>query len=617
MENINKYSDFIYLYNQGTQYQAFNILGSHTVTKNHHRSTSFRVYAPHAQFVSVVGMFNQWNKDKHPMTCHEGGIWDIDIEGVTTGEIYKYAVTDKKGKTVLKADPFAFYSQMRPETASVVADPFSYPWSDDDWMNQRMTQNSLEMPMNIYEVHLASWIEPLKDNKPIDMESVGNRLIAYCREMHYTHIEILPVTEYPLDDSWGYQVTGYYSLSGRFSSITGMQSFINACHENGLGVILDWVPGHFCPDEHGLALFDGTELYEKELHPNWGTYKFDFSRKSVWSFLISSAYFFARFYHIDGIRVDGVSSIIDFNFGKSDNYFFSKDINAISFLKQLNQTLHSDFKGFLTMAEDSSDFKGITGNPPDGFGFDYKWDMGWMHDTLNYYEKESHQRQKDHYSLTFAMVYHHYEKFILPFSHDEVVHGKKQLIDKMAGDYLTKFANLRTLLAYQMFHPGKKLLFMGIEIAQFMEWRYYESVEWFLLKYPIHNGFHEYVRALNRFYLDTPALYENDYSPYGFEWIDADNSVQSIYIFLRRSKTGKNSIIVINNSFNEYNNYKIGVPEKGIYEEVFSSNLELYGGTGYHNLKHIRSRDIPIHHRNHLIEIIVPPFSATVFEKIK
>jgi len=612
------YSELIYLYKQGSEYNAYTQFGAHPTIEDGLEGTRFSVYAPNATKVFLVGNFNEWN-ETHTMT-YEQGIWSCFFPTARPGQLYKYLIEDQDGKRVYKSDPFAFSSELRPKSASMITDPFQYEWTDNAWMAQRQTINSHTSPINIYELNLSSWDEVIEAQTPLNLKPLANRLVDYCKKMHYTHIELMPVTEYPLDASWGYQVTGYFCLSGRYGDPSGLQYLVNLCHTNGLGVILDWVPGHFCPDEHGLASFDGTPLYGNYLHPHWGTYKFNFEDKAVWSFLLSSAVFWAKAYHIDGIRADGVTSMLYLNYGeengsKRNPFGGLDDLAAKGFLQKFNDVMHQEFPGFLTFAEESSSYTGVTApTEMQGLGFDYKWNMGWMNDTLDYFSVDYDYRKDNHNMITFASVYTRDENFVLPFSHDEVVHGKKQLLDKMPGEYWRKFASLRTLMAYQMTFPGKKLLFMGIDFAQIMEWRYNEPLEWFMLKYPIHDSFHEYMRSLNALYTKEPALYEMDNDIYGFEWIDGDNSAQSIYSYIRRAIDGSEIVVILNMSIYDYSNFRIGVQKAGTYHEVLSSNLVIYDGTGKHNPDPIETESIGCHKRANSMTIYIPPLSATAFK---
>ena len=605
------YDRFIYLYKKGAEVNAFDVLGAHIQDNG----IMFRVFAPNANKVSVTGDFNNWNPHSHIM--HRiGDVFELFVNGLREGEIYKYAIYDCNENIALKCDPYAFLSQLRPDNASVDANPFNFKFTDDTWMKKRKKTDFKKSPLNIYEVSLTSFTQSCSDYSGIDLSLVGRDIVRHVKSMNYTHIEIMPVTEYPLDMSWGYQVTGFFSPTRRLGEVSALQEFVNLCHENDIGVIMDWVPGHFCPDEHGLFNFDSTPLYGFKLHPHWGTYKFDFGKHHVWSFLLSSAVYFAKHFHIDGIRVDGVTSMMQYNFGDYDNPI-EYDNYAIEFLKEFNNTMHKYFDGFLTIAEDSSDYLGMTATLKDGgMGFDMKWDMGWMNDTLKYFEYDFDDRIRNHNILTFSSTYRQREKYILPFSHDEVVHGKKQLAEKRPVDYWQRFAGFRTLLAYQMFTQGKKLNFMGYEIAQMMEWRYYEPIEFFMLKYPMHSCFNEYVKELNEFYLMHSELFELDYDNMGFEWIDADNSRQSILSFIRRNSKGENLIVILNLSYEHYDKFLQGVPEGGVYKEVFTSDKQQHGGSGHINAGEILALERPWQRKEHSLEIKLGAFSTSVLKKI-
>ncbi len=611
------FSDLIYLYKKGCELNAYLHFGAHLKSTNDKSGVSFSVYAPNAKSVYLAGDFNNWSENC--LMENYQGIWHISDEKAMPGQCYKYIIQDKEGKKTYKADPYAFSSELRPNTASIIANPFHFDWDDDKWLKKRAKTQWHSSPVNIYEVQLCSWDSIISDKKPINLEKTGRALVEYAKSMHYTHIELMPVSEYPYDGSWGYQTTGYYSLSGRYGKPETLQRFINLCHKNNIGVILDWVPGHFCPDEHGLINFDGTHLYGDEFHPHWGTYKFDFSKKEVHSFLLSSALFWANQYHIDGIRMDGVTSMLFLNYGKDTvekkNELGGEDnLYAKDFIKKFNDTMHEQFPGFITCAEESSSYQGVTAPTYlNGLGFDFKWNMGWMNDSLDYFSQSSSKKEHNHDKITFSSVYMRDENFILPFSHDEVVHGKNQLPDKMPGNDFNKFALLRTLFAYQTLHPGKILNFMGNEIGQRMEWRYYEPIEWFMLEYPIHDSLHEFVRELNRLYLSEPALYEMDRDVYGFEWIDGNNRGQSVFSFIRRARNGNEIIAVFNMSENCYSNFRLGVPQSGRYEEILCSNLNIYNGTGLHNSKTISTENVSNHGRSQSIVIEVPALSAMIF----
>ena len=613
------YSELIYLYKKGSEYNAYNHFGAHLKKDGDGKGAHFAVYAPNAKRVFLTGDFNDWDNN-NLMECYQG-IWYAYDENAKPGQCYKYLIYGADGSKVFRADPYAFSSELRPKSASIISDPFTFEWNDSGWMKSRADKKHADYPMNIYEVQLSSWDTVVENDTPIDLDKTGEALVEYAKKMHYTHIELMPVTEYPLDGSWGYQTTGYFSLSGRYGTPDKLQRFVDLCHSQGLGVILDWVPGHFCPDDHGLTRFDGTSLFGSQLHPHWGTYKFNFSYKSVWSFLLSSAVFWAKVYHIDGIRADGVTSMLYLNYGDEtaanrNSFGGEDDLEAKDFIQLFNDIMHEQFPGFLTFAEESSAYTGVTApTQNNGLGFDYKWNMGWMNDTLDYFSAEPGHKHGKHEKITFSSVYMRDEKFVLPFSHDEVVHGKKQLLDKMPGDDWHKFAALRTLMAYQMLHPGKKLNFMGNDIAQRMEWRYYEPIEWFMLKYPIHDSFHEYVKMLNELYSTEPALYESDNDLYGFEWIDGDNRGQNVFSFIRRAKDGGEIIAIINASWQSYGGFRLGVPCEGEYSEIMSSNLKIYDGSGEHNGESLSSEPVPSHGKEHSIVIEVPALCAMAFKR--
>jgi 1,4-alpha-glucan branching enzyme len=527
----------------------------------------------------------------------------------------------KNGNFVYKADPYAFYSQVRPETSSVTVDLQKYQWNDEKWLKKRNKRDLLKEPINIYEVHLGSW-KMKSDGTCLSYRELADDLIPYMKEMNYNFLEIMPIMEHPYDGSWGYQTTGYYAITSRYGKPDDLMYLIDRCHLNDIGVILDWVPGHFCRDEHGLLNFDGEELYGGIDHPNWGTKKFDFGRRAVKNFLISNANFYFDYYHIDGIRVDGVTSILQLNFGIDGTPFRNQfdgtdDLNGIDFLKELNTVIFMRYPFALMAAEESTAWPLVT-YPVDkgGLGFNFKWNMGWMNDTLSYISKNTFERRYFHDKITFSIHYAFSENFILPFSHDEVVHGKKNLIDKASGTYEEKFKNLKLMALYQMTHPGKKLNFMGNEIAQFVEWRYYEAVEWFLLGYPIHNAHHQFIKELNRLYMKEKALWKKDNTWDGFQWIDVDNSDQSIYSYVRKS--GKDLCGVVLNFTNQYyEHYRIGVPESGDYEIILNSdNIDFYG-TGQIEKNDYKADPIELHGMKHSVEIKLPGLTGLIIKKKK
>ncbi|AEM72992.1 1,4-alpha-glucan branching protein GlgB [Caldicellulosiruptor acetigenus] len=632
---IKKVKSTIYLsdikkFESGEHFESYKFLGSRVVNYRGKVGTVFCVWAPNAKSVSVVGDFNNWCGENHKMMrVYGSGFWWLFVEGIGEGELYKYEIIGADGKRVLKADPYAIFSELRPNTASIVKNIPDYDWHDQEWMEKRKTTPPYDKPINIYEVHLASW----KMKKDGSIEKAGefynyrelaHMLVDYIKEMNYTHIELLPVLEHPLDMSWGYQPTGYFSLTSRYGSIEDFMYFVDIMHQNGIGVIVDWVPAHFCKDEHGLYRFDGTFLYEYEdelLRENytWGTATFDFSKPQVQSFLISSAMFWFDVYHIDGIRVDAVSHIIYMNNNQKNRYGGHENIEGIEFIKKLNKAIFSKYPNVLMIAEESTAFPLVTYPTYDGgLGFNYKWNMGWMNDTLKYMQKHPNERKHHHNLLTFSIMYAFSENFILPFSHDEVVHGKKSLLDKMPGDYNQKFANLRLLYGYMYTHPGKKLLFMGGEFGQFIEWRFYASLDWLLLDYPMHRMLQHYVKSLNRFYLENKALWELDHKMDGFRWIDVHNWQQSVISYLRFSKDPDDFLVVICNfGLASYENYKIGVPRKGVYLEVFNSDKAEFGGNNIVNTEKLKTIDEVWHGYNQCIEFSLPALSCLIFKPVE
>ncbi|HAL63615.1 MAG TPA: 1,4-alpha-glucan branching enzyme [Clostridiales bacterium] len=575
----------MYLYNEGTNFQSYQMLGSHKVANG----WRFAVWAPNAEKVCLTGDFDSWQGTRPLEKIATTGIWYGFFEDIEEGMLYKYAITDKKGNTVLKADPVAFYSELRPATASVVKDIPRFSWSDEEWIKKRENTPIYDKPMNIYEVHLASW-KMHEDGRLYSYREMADELIMYVKEMGYTHIEVMPLTEYPFDGSWGYQVTGYFSATSRFGEPEGLMYLVNECHKNGIGIIMDWVPAHFPRDLHGLYMFDGTATYEYAdsrlgEHKDWGTMVFDYSKSEVVSFLLSSAYFWLCEYHFDGLRVDAVSSMLYRDYSRKDGewiankYGGNENIEAIEFLRNLNKIMFSHFPNILMIAEESTAWSMVTGDAEKGgLGFNYKWNMGWMNDTLRYMSMDPYFRKPNHDLLTFVMCYAFSENFILPLSHDEVVHGKKSLIDKMYGSYEEKFANYRTLLAYYLSLPGKKLMFMGGEIAQFIEWRYYEGLEWHLLGIDMHKKFQNYVKQINKFYLENKPMWQIDKSWDGFKWINAEDRDNSVLSYIRISEDGEQVIVCANFTPVKRDGYALSVPFAGEYKVVLNSDWEKFGG---------------------------------------
>ena len=624
----------LYLYNCGRNYRSHEFLGAHAWTEDGTEGVRFAVWVPDVQQVSVTGDFCSWSPDAWPMVpLGTTGVWAAFVPGLQTGTLYKYRIVTAAGEVLFKADPVAFRAQLRPGTASCTAD-LDYTWKDGAWMYRRRRTDHFRRPMNIYEVHAGSWKQheaerPGPQDVPPEAfytyRELADELVPYVKDMGYTHIELLPVMEHPLDASWGYQVTGYFAPTSRYGTPQDLKYLIDTCHRSNIGVILDWVPGHFCRDAHGLGRFNGEKLYEDMDHVQWGTYTFDFSRSEVRSFLLSSAVFWVDEYHADGIRVDGVSSMLYLNFGLDPGLPLrhnaeggDSNLYAVSFLQEFNQVLGTEFPGVFTVAEESSAWPMVTKPPAEGgLGFHYKWDLGWMNDTLRYMQTDFPGREANHGLLTFSMMYAFSENFILPLSHDEVVHGKKSLIGRMPGDYWRQFAGLRMLALYQMTHSGHKLNFMGSEFGQFIEWRDYEQLEWFLLKYPAHDGHRAFIRALNHLYLEQPALWQQNFSWDGYQWLDADNAQQSMLLYLRQGKKPNDFIITaINFNTDSYRDYRIGVPKPGRYRELFNTDESRYGGSGFHsNPEPVRAEKIPCHGQPYSIQVTVPPLGGVLFKK--
>lgn len=614
--------DEIFLFNQGELYHSYQKFGAHILDSAGVRGTNFTVWVPGAKHVYVVGDFNNWQHGKHSMQeLENSGVWTLFIPGISQGHLYKYEIQTWDGEVLLKSDPYAFYSELRPATASVVCSLNGYDWQDKEWLLKRHGQKLNEIPLSVYELHAGSWRRK-KDGGFYNWRDLAEELVDYVVNMNYTHIELLPLMEHPFDGSWGYQVTGYYSCTSRYGAPQDFMYFVDKCHQAGIGVILDWVPGHFCKDAHGLGRFNGRPLYEKKEHGQWGTYNFDFAKTEVWSFLISNAVFWFEKFHLDGLRVDGVSSMLYLDYGSEAGscelniYGGRGNLEAIAFLQKLNQVVFRYFPGILMFAEESTDWPLVT-YPTDvnGLGFNNKWNMGWMNDTLLYMSLDFSQRRYHHNLLTFSLLYAFTENFILPLSHDEVVHGKCSLLNKMPGDYWQKFAGLRTLLGFQICHPGKKLMFMGGELAQFIEWRYDTSLDWLLLDYEMHNKLSEFLRTLNIIYRQEEALWVNDHDWSGFEWIDVHNQEQSILIFCRRAKKNNDFLVVLINFLPQgYEEYRIGVPEAGKYREILNSDQEIFGGSGQLNRILPAAEKVAWHGREFSLRIKVPPLALVLLK---
>ncbi|EOU1633391.1 1,4-alpha-glucan branching protein GlgB [Clostridium perfringens] len=583
------------LFLEGKEHSAYKFMGAHFVTENRKRGVRFTTWAPRASKIYVIGDFNNWKlKEEYSMEkINERGIWSLFIPKLEEGINYKFAVVNECGNnTVYKADPYAFKSELRPNTASVLTKIKSFRWGDKRWLNKREKEGLDNKPMNIYELHLGSWKR--KDGEFMTYEEISEVLVEYIKEMGYTHVEFMPINEHPLDASWGYQGVGYYSVTSRYGDLNGLKALINKLHKNNIGVLLDWVPSHFCKDEHGLFMFDGSPTYEYEAwwkanNEGWGTCNFDLGRPEVKSFLFSNAMYWINEFHVDGLRVDAVSNMLYLDYGREygewepNIYGGNGNLEAIAFLKELNTIIKKEGKGAITVAEESTSWEGITKPVEEGgLGFDYKWNMGWMNDTLSYIELDPIYRKYHHNKMNFSMMYNYSEKFILPISHDEVVHGKKSLINKMWGDDWKKYAGLRLYASFMMGHPGKKLMFMGCEFGQFVEWREWEELQWNVIEeFDIHRKTKAYFKALNHFYLENSSLWSLDYEEEGFRWIDADNSEESVLSFIRIGKNKKEKLIFICNFTPEvYYDFKVGVPQLGEYVEVFNSDSLEFGGAG-------------------------------------
>ena len=613
----------LYLFNQGQYFHSYRIFGAHPVDGG----VRFTVWCPEVKSVGVIGSFNDWTP-QYLTPQGSTGVYSGIIPEAKPGDLYKYRITTAAGETFDKADPYAFWAEVRPGTASRIAQLDGYTWHDGRYQAIHRSTKS-PRPMNIYEVHLGSWKQQEHPEDPdypfLSYRQLADELIPYAKDMGYTHLELLPVMEHPFDGSWGYQVTGFFAPTSRYGAPQDFMYFVDQAHQHGLGVILDWVPGHFCRDAHGLGRFNGKMLFEGADHPEWGTYKFDFTRSEVRGFLISSALYWLGCYHADGIRVDGVTSMLYLNFGLPD--WAEKTYNdqggeentaAVEFLRQLNDAVHTFAPGAITVAEESSAWPHVTGDTASGgLGFDYKWDMGWMNDTLEYCKTDFPFRSYHHNKLTFSMAYGFSERFILPLSHDEVVHGKLSLMGRMPGDYWRKFAGLRLLALYQITHPGGKLSFMSTEYGPFIEWREYESLEWFLLDYPAHQMHQNYVKQLNRLYQNTPALWQDDHGWEGFHWLDADDSAQSILLFRRtgREKT-KAVTVLLNFQPDVYSDFRIGVPYPGQYQEILSSDATEFGGSGKGNPDILKAEPVPCHGEKWSVRVTVPPIGGILLQKL-
>ncbi|TKC08684.1 1,4-alpha-glucan branching protein GlgB [Pedobacter frigoris] len=627
------FSDFdISLFISGKHFRLYEKFGAHLIKLNGADGTYFAVWAPNAQTVSVIGDFNHWDKEAHSLNrrLDSSGIWEGFIPNVQKGAVYKYAITGFDGSAIEKGDPYATRWEHPPKTASVVWD-MDYTWKDKAWLKKRPKVNALNAPMSVYELHLGSWQrDPSNPKRVLTYKEIAASLVPYILDMGFTHVELMPIMEYPYYPSWGYQITGYFAASSRHGTPQELMFLIEELHKNNIAVILDWVPSHFPGDAHGLYNFDGTHLYEhadmrKGFHPDWKSYIFNYDRNEVRSFLISNALYWLDKFHADGLRVDAVASMLYFDFSRkaeeaaTNEFGGSENLGAVLFLKDLNEAVYGNYEGVQTIAEESSTYPGVT-RPvyAGGLGFGMKWMMGWMNDTLKYFKNDPINRKYHHHQLTFSITYAFSENFMLPFSHDEVVHGKSSMIYKMPGDEWQKFANLRVLYAYMFTQPGTKLLFMGNEFAQTHEWDFKNSLDWHLLQHPPHLGMQKTVRAINKLYTSEPALYEHSFSHEGFEWITADDADNSIFIYIRKGKKAKDTLIVILNLTPVYRqNYLVGLPFKAKWKEIFNTDATEFFGSGKLNENVLLPQQVSCHGREYSIEINVPPLAAIVLKQGK
>ena len=624
------FTDFdINLFKAGKHFRLYEKLGAHLLTVDGVKGVYFAVWAPTAHSVSVVGDFNYWTQGEHVLEVRwdESGIWEGFIPHLTKGTPYKYKIqSNNNGIVTEKADPFAFYCENPPNTASIVWD-LDFKWKDSKWMNSREKHNGLDQPFSVYEVHLGSWKRHPEDNRFLTYREFAEDLVNYVKETGFTHVEFMPIMEYPYDPSWGYQLVGYFAPTSRFGNPQDFMHLVDSLHKAGIGVILDWVPSHFPDDAHGLGFFDGSNLYEhpdikKGYHPDWKSLVFNYGRNEVRSFLISNALFWLQHYHADALRVDAVASMLYLDYSRNDGewepniYGGNENLDTISFLKDFNEAVYANYQGVQTIAEESTSFPMVS-RPTSigGLGFGMKWMMGWMHDTLEYFKKDTVYRKYHQNELTFSMTYTFTENFMLPLSHDEVVYGKKSIAGRMPGDEWQKFANLRLLYGYMFMHPGTKLLFMGSEFGQSSEWNFGSSLDWHLLQYPYHEGIKNTITDLNQLYKKQPALYQKQFSPEGFEWINYSDHQNAVIAFIRKGNDPKDDIIVVCN-FTQIvrNKYRIGLPRTGKLKEIFNSDSENYGGSGVSNADKIKIETLPYDGRDFSTELLLPPLSVIVFK---
>lgn len=619
----------LFLFGEGRNWEIYNKLGAHVREVDGVKGVNFAVWAPNAESVQVVADFNHWDGQSHPMRKHiPAGVWELFVPGIDAGEKYKFRIKTRGGNSIDKTDPFGFYAELPPRTASVVSKLDDYEWQDSSWLDRRASRDPLKDPINIYELHLGSWRrDPEGHHGWMNYRRIAHELVDYCKEMGFTHVELMPISEHPFTGSWGYQTVGYFGVTSRYGTPEDFMYFVDHCHQNGIGVILDWVPAHFPKDGHGLKEFDGSALYEHEdprqgEHPDWGTMIFNYGRNEVRNFLVSNALFWFDKYHIDGLRVDAVASMLYLDYSRNDgewvpNAFGGREnLEAIHLLKEFNEQAHSQYPGVLTLAEESTAWPGVSRPIEEGgLGFSTKWNMGWMNDTLRYMRNEPIHRKYHHNELTFSLIYAFTENFTLPLSHDEVVHGKGSLISQMAGDLWQKFANLRLLYSYMWTHPGKKLLFMGSEFAQWHEWDYDSEIQWDLLGWDTHNGIKKLVGDLNHLVIREPALHQVDFDGAGFEWIDCMNADDSIIGFVRKGEDPDDFVIVVSNFTPVVReNYLLGAPRAGFYREIFNSDSSFYAGSNVGNYPGCEATEHGHHGRPASLRVNIPPLATVVLK---
>ncbi len=618
----------LHLFNEGRHWHAYKVLGAHDHTADEVQGTLFAVWAPNAERVSIIGDFNHWDGRVHPMRSRGGsGVWELFLPGVSPGHLYRFEIRSHQGEILVKNDPYANQYQVRPENAGIITAPSTHHWEDGPWMGARQESEWQKAPLSIYEVHLGSWQRD-KDGNFLNYRELARRLADYVTAQGFSHIELLPITEHPFDGSWGYQTTGYFAPTSRFGTPDDFRWFVDHLHQRGIGIILDWVPAHFPKDAHALARFDGTALYEHEdprkgEHRDWGTLIFNYGREEVRNFLLASAVYWLEEFHLDGLRVDAVASMLYLDYSRDpgdwvpNQYGGRENLEAVEFLRHLNEVTHDQYPGTLMIAEESTAWPQVS-RPTwlGGLGFSMKWNMGWMHDTLSYFAKDPVYRHYHHDLLTFGLLYSFTENFVLPFSHDEVVHGKGSLLDKMVGDEWQRFASLRLLYSYMFTYPGKKLQFMGNEFAQGREWTEEEELEWHLLGRPQHQGIQALSSELNRLYREIPALHELDFEVGGFEWIDCHDASQSTLSYLRWARDGSFVVVVLNFTPVPREQYRIGVPRAGVYRECFNSDSEFYHGSNLGNGGNVESEEIPWMGQDHSVELILPPLGALILQPI-